>query len=63
MGFHPVLRAFEESWNLAHELRLQEQHAKAIKWLVEANDAYSASISVLNEFVQESGTTRTSAGT
>jgi hypothetical protein len=54
-GFHPILRAFEEAWNLAHELRLNEQHAKAIKWLAEANDTYLASISVLNEFVKSRG--------
>jgi hypothetical protein len=54
-GFHPVLRAFEETWNLAHELRLKEQHIKASKWLAEANDTYLASISILNEFVKNRG--------
>jgi len=54
-GFQPVLRAFEESWNLAHELRLKEQRAKAIKWLAEANNTYLASIPVLNEFVKSRG--------
>jgi hypothetical protein len=54
-GFHPVLRAFEESWNLAHELRLKEQQAKASKWLAEANNTYLASIPVLNEFIKSRG--------
>jgi hypothetical protein len=61
-GFHPVLRAFEETWNLAHELRLKDQHAKATKWLAEANDTYLASISVLNEFVKNRGQHQPSLG-
>jgi hypothetical protein len=54
-GFHPVLRAFEETWNLACELRMKEQYAKASKWLAEANNTYLASISVLHEFVKSRG--------
>lgn len=54
-GFHPVLRAFEENWNMAHELRLKVQQNKATKWLAEANDTYLASIPVLNEFIRGRG--------
>jgi hypothetical protein len=54
-GFHPVLRAFEENWNMAHELRLTAQQNKAAKWLAGANDTYLASIPVLNEFIRDRG--------
>jgi hypothetical protein len=54
-GFHPVLRSFEENWNMAHELRLKAQQNKATKWLAEANDTYLASIPVLNEFIHDRG--------
>jgi hypothetical protein len=50
-----VLRAFEENWNMAHELRLKAQQNKATKWLAEANDTYLASIPVLNEFIRGRG--------
>ncbi len=54
-GFHSVLRAFEENWNMAHELRLKARQDKATKWLAEANDTYLASIPILNEFVRGRG--------
>ena len=43
-----MLRAFEENWNMAHELRLTAQQNKAAKWLAGANDTYLASIPVLD---------------
>jgi hypothetical protein len=61
-GFHPVLRAFEENWNMAHELRLKEQQNKALRWLGQANDTYLASIPVLNEFIRGRGQHEPSLG-
>ena len=54
-GFHAVLRAFEENWNMAAELRLKAQHEKAVRWLAEDNSIYLASISVLNAFFDSRG--------
>jgi hypothetical protein len=54
-AFHPVLRAFEENWNMAHDLRLKAQQTKATKWLAQANDVYLASLPVLNEFIRGRG--------
>jgi hypothetical protein len=54
-GFHPVLRAFEENWNMAHELRLKTAQTKAAKWMAGANDTYLASIPALNEFIRPRG--------
>src|SRR5258708_23476307 len=54
-GFHTVLRAFEENWNMAHELRLRTAQTKAARWMAGANDTYLASIPALNEFVRPRG--------
>lgn len=54
-GFHPVLRAFEEDWNMAHELRLKAAQTKAAKWMAGAGDSYLASIPALNEFIRPRG--------
>jgi hypothetical protein len=49
-GFHLVARGFEETWNLAHDLRLSLHHDKAIRWLAGENDSWSARIAVLVKF-------------
>jgi hypothetical protein len=54
-GFHAVLRAFEENWNMAVELRLKTQHEKVTRWLAEDNGTYLASIPVLNTFFDSRG--------
>ena len=54
-GFDAVLRAFEETWNLAHEFRLTAQHDKATKWLARVNDTSSAHIPFLVEFAKGRG--------
>jgi hypothetical protein len=54
-GFHAVLRAFEENWNMATDLRLKEQRDKASRWLAEDNATYLASFSVLKTFFDNRG--------
>jgi hypothetical protein len=54
-SFHAVLRAFEETWNLAHELRLKDQSGKAAKWLISYGDSYLGSIGVLDAFSKTRG--------
>jgi len=49
-GFHLVARGFEETWNLAHDLRLSLHRGRATKWLAGLNDSWSARISVLVKF-------------
>ncbi len=54
-GFDAVLRAFEETWNLAFEFRIVKQQQRAAKWLAKVKDSWSASIPVLEEFVSSRG--------
>ena len=49
-GFHLVARGFEETWNLAHDLRLSEHRDRAARWLAGENDSWSARIAVLVNF-------------
>lgn len=49
-GFDATLRAFEESWNLAHEFRLIARHDRAMQWLARVNGTWSAEIHVLTQF-------------
>jgi hypothetical protein len=49
-GFHLIARGFEETWNLAHELRLKANQNKAIRWLLGQNDSWSAKLSDLIDF-------------
>jgi hypothetical protein len=54
-GFDPVLRAFEETWYLAHELRLTASAEKASAWLRRDKDVWSGKIGVLIEFAKKRG--------
>jgi hypothetical protein len=54
-GFDAVLRAFEETWYLAHELRLIVSADKAAAWLRRDKDTWSGKISVLVEFAKGRG--------
>jgi hypothetical protein len=54
-GFDPVLRAFEETFYLAHELRLRASVDKAAGWLRGDKDTWSGKIGVLVEFAKKRG--------
>jgi hypothetical protein len=54
-GFDPVLRAFEETFYLAHELRLSASADKAAAWLRGDKDVWSGKIGVLVEFAKKRG--------
>lgn len=54
-GFDAVLRAFEESWYLAHEFRLSARQDKAMAWLAGDKSAWSAKIDVLIAFAKGRG--------
>jgi len=54
-AFDAVLRAWEEDWWLAHELRLSASADKAAAWLRGENDAWSAKIAVLVTFAKGRG--------
>jgi hypothetical protein len=54
-GFDPVLRAFEETFYLAHELRLGVSADKATAWLRGDKDTWSGKIGVLVEFAKKRG--------
>jgi len=54
-GFDPVLRAFEETWYLAHELRLAASSEKASAWLRRDKGVWCGSIDVLTEFAKRRG--------
>jgi hypothetical protein len=49
-AFQVVLRAFEESWYLAHDLRLAEHSDRASRWLAEQNNSWSALLEKLKAF-------------
>jgi hypothetical protein len=48
-GFQAVLRAFEEAWNLAYDLRFVDQNDKTVKWLAESKDTWSADIQKIKQ--------------
>ena len=54
-GFDPVLRAFEETFYLAHELRLAASVDKATAWLRGDKDVWSGKIGALVEFAKKRG--------
>lgn len=54
-GFDPVLRAFEETFYLGHELRLSVSTEKTAAWLRGDKDTWSGKISVLVEFSKRRG--------
>lgn len=54
-AFDAVLRAFEESWFLAHELRLVARHDKAMEWLKKEKDTWKAKLGILIEFAKARG--------
>jgi hypothetical protein len=61
-GFDAVLRAFEETWYLGHELRLSAYHDKAMAWLAGECNTWSAKISVLLAFGERRGHHRLNIG-
>lgn len=54
-GFDSVLRAFEETFYLAHELRLRVSADKATAWLRGDKDTWAGKIGVLVEFAKRRG--------
>jgi hypothetical protein len=54
-GFDPVLRAFEEAFYLAHELRLSVSADKAVAWLRGDKDTWGGKIGVIVEFAKKRG--------
>lgn len=49
-GFDAVLRAFEETWYLAHEFRLSARHERAMAWLGGESNTWKAKFGVLMAF-------------
>jgi len=49
-GFHLVARGFEETWNLANELRMASHKDRATKWLAQVNDSWDARLRVIASF-------------
>ena len=49
-GFHLITRGFEETWNLAHDLRLRAHRDRAARWLAGQKDSWSARIGVILSF-------------
>ena len=54
-AFDAVLRAWEETWYMAHELRLSASADKSAAWLRKDKDTWSAKIGVLVEFAKKRG--------
>jgi hypothetical protein len=54
-GFHLVARGFEETWNIAHDLRLREHSSRAVKWLAQQNDSWAAKLRIIVEFAAGRG--------
>jgi hypothetical protein len=54
-SFQVVLRAFEESWYLAHYLRFTENGGLAARWLAGENKTWSADLGALMDFARERG--------
>jgi hypothetical protein len=61
-AFQVVLRAFEESWYLAHDLRLAEHSGRASRWLAEENDSWAARLGKLITFARGRGLPNPSIG-
>lgn len=61
-AFQVVLRAFEESWYLAHYLRFAEHSGRAARWLAGENDSWSADLGTLMTFARERGLPNPSMG-
>jgi len=61
-GFDATLRAFEETWYLAHELRLSASHDKAMAWLAGESNAWNAKLAVLLAFGERRGHRRLNIG-
>ena len=49
-GFHLIARGFEETWNLAHDLRLRAHAGRAARWLAGQNDSWSARLGDIVSF-------------
>jgi hypothetical protein len=49
-GFHLIARGFEETWNLAYDLRLSAHRDRAARWLARTNKSWSARIDDLLSF-------------
>lgn len=49
-GFHLIARGFEETWNLAHDLRLNAHRDRAARWLAGESNSWSARVGVLLNF-------------
>ena len=54
-GFDAVLRAFEETWYLAFEFRLNDRRERALAWLGGKKDTWKAKFGVLVEFTKGRG--------
>jgi len=54
-AFDAVLRAWEETWYIAHELRFSASADKSAAWLRKDKDTWSAKIGVLVEFAKKRG--------
>lgn len=61
-AFQVALRAFEESWYLAHYLRFVENAGRAARWLAGENDSWSADLGALMSFARERGLPNPSMG-
>jgi hypothetical protein len=61
-AFQVVVRAFEESWYLAHYLRFAENSGRAARWLAGENDSWSADLGALMDFAKERGLPNPSMG-
>jgi hypothetical protein len=54
-AFDGVLRAFEETWYLAHEFRLTARSHRAIAWLAGQRNTWKAKFGILIEFAKGRG--------
>lgn len=54
-AFQVVLRAFEESWYLAHYLRFAAHNGEAARWLAGENKSWSGDLGMLMDFARERG--------
>lgn len=61
-AFQVVLRAFEESWYLAHYLRFAENSGRAARWLAGENNSWSADLGTLMKFARDRGLPEPSMG-
>jgi hypothetical protein len=54
-AFQVVLRAFEESWYLAHYLRFADHSGEAARWLAGDKKSWSGDLGKLMDFARERG--------